>query len=61
MCDGGKYRDTGTDTLRIIEVEKNDNKTRYRCLVKNHKGEKLSEEAVLKVSKLVINKVDICF
>ena len=43
-----------TDTLRIIEVEKNDNKSRYRCLVRNNKGEKLSQEAVLTVSKLVI-------
>ena len=54
LCDGGRYRDTGTDTLHIIEVEKNDNKTRYRCLVKSEKGEKLSQEAVLTVSKLVI-------
>lgn len=54
LCDGGRYRDTGTDTLRIIEVEKNDNKSRYRCLVRNDKGEKLSQEAVLTVSKLVI-------
>ena len=54
MCDGNKYRGTKTHTLHIKGVEKSD-KGGYQCLVKNDGGEKLSEEADLAVSKLVIN------
>ena len=57
LCDGSKYRATNTDTLRIKDVEKSD-KGCYQCLVKNYKGEILSEEAVFTISKLVINVVD---
>ena len=53
LCDGDKYCDTDTDTLRIVEVEKGD-KGRYRCLVKNHIERKFSDEALLTVSKLTI-------
>ena len=54
LRDGNKYRGTKTHTLRIKDVEKSD-KGGYQCLVKNDGGEKLSEEADLAVSKLVIN------
>ena len=37
LCDGVRYFDTNTDTLRIIQV-KNDDKGHYRCLVKNNAG-----------------------
>ena len=53
LLDGRKYRDTKTDTLRIIDVEKSD-KGSYQCLVKNDVGEKLSEEADLGVGKFVV-------
>ena len=46
------------DKLCIKDVKKSD-KGCYQCLVKNYKGENLSEEADLAVSKLVINVVDI--
>ena len=52
LFDGGRYCDTNTDTLRIVEVEKGD-KGRYRCLVTNDVGRKFSEEASLTISKLV--------
>lgn len=55
LVDGGKYRKTTTDTLHILHVTKEDNKARYRCRVKNSHGkEKLSEEAIIFISKLVI-------
>ena len=54
LPDGHKYCGTKTDTLCILEVEKSDNKAHYRCSVKNEKGAKLSNEAILTVSKLVI-------
>ena len=53
LCDGGRYCDTNTDTLHIVDTEKGD-KGRYRCLVMNDVGRKLSEEALLTVGKLVI-------
>ena len=53
-----RYHSTDTDTLRIIKVEKSDDKAHYQCRVKNDKGEKLSDEAVLTVSKLVINVIE---
>ena len=53
LYDGERYFDTNTDTLRIIQV-KNDDKGRYRCLVKNDVGRKFSEEALLTISKLVV-------
>ena len=48
-----QYRGTKTDTLCIKDVEKNE-KGIYQCLVSNDVGEKLSEEADLAVSKLVV-------
>ena len=54
LHDGSKYRGTKTHTLRIKDVEKSDRGS-YQCLVKNDVGEELSEEAVLTVSKLVMN------
>ena len=53
MHDGLKYCGTKAHTLHIKDVEKND-KGSYQCLVKNDVGEKLSEEADLAVSELVI-------
>ena len=53
LCDGDKYCDTNTHTLRIVEVEKGD-KGRYRCLVMNDTGWEFSDEALLTVSKLII-------
>ena len=60
LSDDDRHRDTGTHTLRIVKVEKGDNKARYRCLVKNEIGEEFSKDALLTVSKLVINVVDVC-
>ena len=51
LHDCNRYCDTHTDTLHIVKVEKSD-KGRYSCLVKNAVGEKLSDEALLTVSKL---------
>ena len=53
LSDGGRYCDTDTDTLSIVEVEKGD-KGRYRCRVSNYIQEKSSKEAFLTVSKLAI-------
>ena len=53
LCNGRKYHDTKTHTLHIKDVEKSDEGS-YQCLVKNNVREKLSEEADLAVSKLVI-------
>ena len=55
LSDDSKYHYTDTDTLQIVKVEKADSKSCYRCHVKNEKGEKLSEQAVLTVSKLVVD------
>ena len=60
LSDDDRHRDTGTHTLGIVKVEKSDNKARYRCLVKNEIGEEFSKDALLTVSKLVINVVDVC-
>ena len=54
LSDDDRYHDTGTDTLRIVKVEKGDSKAHYRCHVKNEIGDEFSKEAVLTVSKLVI-------
>ena len=54
LSDDGRHHGTGTDTLRIVKVEKGDSKC-YRCSVKNEIGEEFSKEAVLTVSKLVID------
>ena len=54
LHDGSKCRGTKTHTLRIKDVEKSV-KGSYQCLVKNDVGRELSEEAVLTVSKLVMN------
>ena len=58
LRDGSKYRGTKMDELHIKDVKKSD-KGCFQCLVKNYKGEKLSEEADLAVSKLVISVVEI--
>ena len=55
LSDDDRHHDTGTDTLRIVKVEKGDNKARYRCRVKNEIGEEFSKEAVLKVGKSLMN------
>ena len=60
LSDDDRHRDTGTHTLRIVKVEKGDNKARYRCLVKNKIGVEFSKDALRTVSKLVINVVDVC-
>ena len=60
LSDDNRNHDTGTHTLRIMKVEKSDNKARYQCLVKNEIGEEFSKDALLTVSKLVINVVDAC-
>ena len=55
LSDDDRHHDTGTKTLRIVKVEKGDNKARYQCRVKNEMTEEFSKEAVLKVGKLVVN------
>ena len=52
LYDGGRYRHTDTDTLRIVKVEMSD-EGRYRCIVKNDE-ERISDEASLTVSKLIV-------
>ena len=54
LSDDDRHHDTGTASLRIVRVEKDDHKARYRCHVKNEIDETFSEEAVLRVGKLVI-------
>ena len=54
LSNDDRHHDTGTDTLRIVKVEKGDSKAHYRCHVKNEIGDEFSKEAVLTVSKLVI-------
>ena len=54
LYDGGRYYDTDTDCLRIVEVENND-KGRYRCCVKNDKDKKFSDEILLTVRELALN------
>ena len=56
LLEDRKYRGTKTDTLRIKDVHKSE-KGIYQCLVSNHVGEELSEEADLLVSKLVIKLI----
>lgn len=53
LSDGGRYCDTDTDTLYIVEVEKDD-KGRYRCIVENSVRKQFSKEASLTVGKLII-------
>ena len=60
LSDDDRHHDTGTDTLRIVKVEKGDSK-RYWCHVKNKIGEEFSKEALLKVGKLVIVVDDMRF
>ena len=49
LYNGGRYRDTDKDTLRIVKVEMSD-EGHYRCIVK---GKMPSDEAFLTVSKLM--------
>ena len=58
LHDASKYHGTKTHTLHIKHVEESDEGS-YQCLVMNGVGKDLSEEAVLTVSKLVINVVGI--
>ena len=51
LCDDSRHHDTDTDTMHIVNVEKVDNKSHYRCLVKNDLEENFSQQAVLTVSK----------
>ena len=51
LSDGGRYRGTCTDTLRILEVEARD-KGHYRCLVKNDVGKMFSNEAFLPSTRM---------
>ena len=55
LSDDDRHHGTGTDTLRIVKVEKGDSKARYQCSVKNEIGEEFLEAAVLTVSKLIIS------
>ena len=57
LSDDDRHHGTDTDTLRIVKVEKGDSKAHYWCSVKNEIGEEFSEEAVLTVSKLMIEVV----
>ena len=54
LCDGGRYCDTDTDTLRIEEVEESD-KGCYQCIVtsRNDAWKKFSDEARLTISKYI--------
>ena len=51
LCDDDRHHGTDTDMMHIVNVRKVDNKSHYRCLVKNDIGENLSQQAVLTVSK----------
>ena len=57
LSDDDRHCGTDTDTLRIIKVEKGDSKAHYRCHVKNEIGEEFSRDAVLTVSKLMVEVV----
>ena len=50
LCESGRHCNTDTDTLSIVEVEKDDEGC-YRCLVKNYAGKEFSSEALLIISK----------
>ena len=60
LSDDNRHCETGTHTLGIVKVEMSDNKARYRCHVKNEIGKEFSKDALLTVSKLVINVFDVC-
>ena len=51
LSEDGRHHGTDTDTLHIVNVEKDDNKSHYRCLVKNDIEESFSQQAVLTISK----------
>ena len=53
LCDDDRYYGTDTNSLDILMVERSD-EGRYRCLVKNCVGEKLSNVAIFTVRKLVL-------
>ena len=59
LSDDGRHHGTGTDTLRIVKVEKGDSKAHYQCSVKNEIGEEFSKEAVL-VGKLIMDVFNMC-
>ena len=50
LCEDGRHCNTDTDTLSIVEVEKDDEGL-YRCLVENNVGGQFSSEAFLTISK----------
>ena len=51
LSEDGRHHGTDTDTLHIVKVAKDDNKSHYRCLVKNDIEENFSQQAVLTISK----------
>ena len=53
LSDGAKYHGVHTDRLHIIMVEEGD-KGHYRCLVKNDVETRVSDEALLSVSKCLV-------
>ena len=51
LSEDGRHHGTDSHTLHIVNVEKDDNKSHYRCLVKNDIEEKFSQQAVVTVGK----------
>ena len=56
LSDSSKYQGTKTHTLRILAVEESD-EAHYSCLVKNDVGELLSDSALLRISKFLVNTI----
>ena len=56
LSDSGKYQGTKTHTLQILKVEESD-EAHYSCLVKNDVGELLSDSALLRISKFLVNTI----
>ena len=52
LCEDGRYCNTDTNTLSILEVEKDDEGL-YRCLVVNDVGRQFSAGAFLTISKCI--------
>ena len=55
LSDDDRHHNTDTDTLHIVKVEKGDSEACYRCHVTNEIREEFSKEAILTVSKLIID------
>ena len=56
LCEDGRYCNTDTNTLSIVEVEK-DNEGLYRCLVVNDVGRQFSAEVLLTISKYIVHVI----